>query len=177
MLIKKGLGTTCWIANAAAEQDRTRFLEMVALFQRYADRYAFDDLMVGAQAYRGSRPQQDLKSPVVAIGVMQVMPATAKDPNIAIPDIQELESNIHAGIKYLRFIQDEYFADAQFDDFNKVMFAFASYNAGPNKIARPRKRAAEKGLDPNVWFNNVELVVAEKVGRETDQDVSNILKS
>jgi membrane-bound lytic murein transglycosylase MltF len=132
--------------------------------------------MVGARAYQESRLQQELKSPVGAIGVMQVMPATPKDPNIAIPDIQELESNIHAGIKYLRFILDEYFADAQFDDFNKMMFAFASYNAGPNRIARLRKRAAEKGLDPNVWFNNVELVVAEKVGRETVQYVSNILK-
>lgn len=107
---------------------------------------------------------------------MQVMPATAKDPNIAIPNIQELEQNIHAGIKYLRFIIDEYFPDAEFDDFNRMMFAFASYNAGPNKIARLRKRAAERGLDPNVWFNNVELVVAEKVGRETVQYVSNILK-
>lgn len=176
MLLKKYLGTTKWIANAAAEQDRARFLQMVALFRRYADQYGFDYLMVGAQAYQESRLQQDLKSPVGAIGVMQVMPTTANDPNIAIPNIQELESNIHAGIKYLRFILDEYFPDANFDAFNRMMFAFASYNAGPNRIARLRKRAAEKGLDPDVWFNNVELIVAEKIGRETVQYVSNILK-
>jgi membrane-bound lytic murein transglycosylase MltF len=59
---------------------------------------------------------------------------------------------------------------------NKGLFAFASYNAGPNRIQQLRKEAAKHGLDPNIWFNNVELVAAEKVGRETVQYVSNIYK-
>ena len=56
------------------------------------------------------------------------------------------------------------------------MFTFASYNAGPGKISQLRKAAAKRGLDPNRWFNNVEVVAAEKVGRETVQYVSNIYK-
>ena len=57
-----------------------------------------------------------------------------------------------------------------------MLFAFASYNAGPNKLNQLRKIAAERGLDPNVWFRNVDLVVSEKIGRETMNYVSNIYK-
>ena len=58
MLIKKGLGTTCWIANAAAEQDRTRFLEMVALFQRYAEQ-GVDGLLRDKTRQPGKAPTPD----------------------------------------------------------------------------------------------------------------------
>jgi membrane-bound lytic murein transglycosylase MltF len=107
---------------------------------------------------------------------MQVMPATARDKNVNIPNIHETEPNIHAGVKYLRFLVDEYFDEPGIDNVNRHLFAFASYNAGPNRIQRLRKVAAAEGLDPNKWFNNVEVVVAREVGRETVQYVSNIYK-
>jgi len=113
---------------------------------------------------------------VGAIGVMQVMPTTAKDRNVAIKDIHLTEPNIHAGVKYLRFLVNQYFDEPGIDRVNRHLFAFAAYNAGPNRITRLRSEAAEKGLDPNKWFNNVELVVAEDIGRETVQYVSNIYK-
>jgi membrane-bound lytic murein transglycosylase MltF len=62
------------------------------------------------------------------------------------------------------------------DPLNKGLFTFASYNAGPGRIAQLRKEAAKRGLDPNKWFNHVEVIAAEKVGRETVQYVSNIYK-
>ena len=62
------------------------------------------------------------------------------------------------------------------DPVDKMLFAFASYNAGPAKVARLRKEAAQAGLDPNVWFNNVERIAALRIGRETVQYVSNIYK-
>jgi membrane-bound lytic murein transglycosylase MltF len=62
------------------------------------------------------------------------------------------------------------------DRLNKGLFTFASYNAGPGRVAQLRREAAKRGLDPNKWFNNVEVVAAEKVGRETVQYVSNIYK-
>jgi membrane-bound lytic murein transglycosylase MltF len=59
---------------------------------------------------------------------------------------------------------------------NQTLFSFAAYNAGPARVAQLRKEAAERGLDPNVWFHNVEVIAARRVGRETVQYVSNIYK-
>jgi len=105
---------------------------------------------------------------------MQVMPETGRDMRVG--DISQIDPNIHAGVKFLRSMMNEYYANEPMDRLNKGLFAFASYNAGPGRINRLRKLAAERGLDPNVWFNNVELVAAEKIGRETVTYVSNIYK-
>ena len=105
---------------------------------------------------------------------MQVLPATGKDMNVG--DITKIEPNIHAGVKYIRFMMNQFYADEPMDPLNKGLFTFASYNAGPRRVARLRKEAAKRGLDPNKWFNNVEVVAAEKIGRETVQYVSNIYK-
>jgi membrane-bound lytic murein transglycosylase MltF len=59
---------------------------------------------------------------------------------------------------------------------DKALFAFASYNTGASRISQLRKEAAKRGLDPNVWFHNVEYVAAEKIGPETVTYVSNIYK-
>jgi membrane-bound lytic murein transglycosylase MltF len=71
---------------------------------------------------------------------------------------------------------DRYFKDTPMDALNRGLFAFASYNAGPAKVARLRKEAAAAGLNPNVWFNHVEVIAARRIGRETVQYVSNIYK-
>jgi len=105
-----------------------------------------------------------------------VLPSTAADKNVGIADIEDLENNIHAGIKYLRFLRDRYFSDPAIDTLNQNLFAFAAYNAGPAKIRRLRAEASKMGLDPNVWFGNVDIVAAKKIGRETVQYVSNIYK-
>ena len=107
---------------------------------------------------------------------MQVLPSTAADPNVNIFEIDKLQNNIHAGIKYMRFIIDRYYKDEPMEDIDKMLFAFASYNAGPAKVKRLRKKTAAMGLDPNVWFHNVEIAAAEVIGRETVQYVSNIYK-
>ena len=107
---------------------------------------------------------------------MQLLPSTAADPNIGIPDITKLENNIHAGTKYLRFIRDRYFSDPAIDPLNQTLFTFAAYNAGPARIKSLREEASQTGLDPNQWFGNVEHVAAKRIGRETVQYVSNIAK-
>ena len=86
------------------------------------------------------------------------------------------ENNIHAGVKVLREIADKYFSDPKIDPQNRLLLTFASYNAGPNRIADLRKQAAEQGLDQDKWFGNVELLVSQKVGQTTVQYVSNIYK-
>ena len=103
-------------------------------------------------------------------------PATARDINVNIPNIEDLESNIHAGVKYLRFLRNRYFEKTSMNEANKTLFTFASYNAGPARIGELRKEAEMAGLDSNVWFRNVEIVAAKRIGRETVQYVSNIYK-
>jgi membrane-bound lytic murein transglycosylase MltF len=176
VLLRKYLKTTKWVKNARSDADRQRFGEMVALFKRYSTQYEFDYLMMAAQGYQESGLDQNMKSQVGAIGVMQVMPATARDKAVGIPDIDRLESNIHAGIKYNRWVADNFYKDPGITPLNKQLFAFASYNAGPGRVAGLRKTARAEGLDPNVWFNNVELIAAKKIGRETVTYVSNIYK-
>lgn len=67
----------------------------------------------------------------------------------------------------------EFFKNKPMDRLNKSPLTFGSYNAGPGRIAQLRKLAEKQGLNPNVRFNNVELLAAEKVGRETVQCASN----
>ena len=91
-------------------------------------------------------------------------------------DVTAVDDNVHAGVKYLRFVVDRYYADEPVDRVNKALFAFASYKAGPERVQRLRAKARVLGLSPNVWFNNVELVAARDIGRETVEYVSNIYK-
>jgi membrane-bound lytic murein transglycosylase MltF len=102
------------------------------------------------------------------------MPATGREMRVG--DINQIEPNIHAGVKFLRAMMDDYYANEPMDRFNKTLFTFASYNAGPRRIRQLRSVAAQRGLDPNLWFNNVELIAAERIGRETVTYVSNIYK-
>ena len=149
--------------------------ELARWMQLYGDEYGFDWLMLAAQGYQESRLNQSRRSPVGAIGVMQIKPSTASDRNVNVPDISILENNIHAGAKYMRFLADRYFAD-DMDDLNRWFFSLAAYNAGPAKIARLRREAKADGLDPNLWFNNVEIIAARRIGRETVTYVANIYK-
>ncbi len=174
VVIQKYLQDTRWVKNATTEAEMKKFAQLRELFQKYGAQYKVDWLLMAAQGYQESGLDQRVKSRVGAVGVMQVMPATGKE--LKVGDISQLEPNIHAGVKYVRFMIDEYYADEPMDELNKALFAFASYNAGPNRIRSLRQLAGKRGLDPNKWFNNVERVVSEKVGRETVQYVSNIYK-
>jgi membrane-bound lytic murein transglycosylase MltF len=138
-----------------------------AVFQTYGEMYGFDWLMLVAQAYQESGLRQSRKSPAGAVGIMQIKPSTAADPNVGINDVSTIENNVHAGARYLRFIADRYFGGAEFNDLNRWLFALAAYNAGPAKINRPRREAAENGYDPHRWFDNVEIIAARRIGRET----------
>jgi membrane-bound lytic murein transglycosylase MltF len=165
---------TKFAKNAAADSERQKLQAVVELFKKYGDQYKLDYVLMAAQGYQESTLDQDVKSPVGAIGVMQVMPATGKE--LKVGDITEIESNIHAGVKYMRFMIDRYYADEPMDNLNKALMTFASYNAGPGRIRQLRAETKKRGLDPNVWFGNVERVASERIGRETVTYVSNIYK-
>ena len=160
--------------NAASEAERKKFLAIVDLFKKYSAQYDVDYLLMAAQGYQESQLDQNAKSHVGAIGVMQVMPATGQD--LKVGDITESDANGHAGVKYMRFMMDQYFKDEPMDTLNKQLMTFASYNAGPGRIRQLRREAEKQGLDPNVWFGNVERVASARIGRETVTYVSNIYK-
>ena len=147
---------------------------MGEIFKKYGAQYKVDYLLMAAQGYQESTLDQNVKSPVGAIGVMQVMPPTGKELNVG--DISEIEPNIHAGVKYMRFMMDQYFKDEPMDDLNKMLMTFAAYNAGPGRLRQLRRETEKRGLDPNLWFNNVERIASERIGRETVTYVSNIYK-
>jgi len=176
ILFKRYLKDNQWARNALGPEEQKKLEALSELFQKYSRQYEFDYLMMVALAYQESQLDHSSVSHVGAIGIMQMLPSTAADKNVGIPDIKELENNIHAGIKYLRFIRDRYFSDPVIDPLNQNLFSFAAYNAGPAKINRLRNQAGQAGFDPNVWFGNVEILAAKKIGRETVQYVSNIYK-
>jgi membrane-bound lytic murein transglycosylase MltF len=175
-VLRRYLRDTKWVKDSTTSAEMKKFRAYVGYFKKYAAEYDFDYLLLAAQGYQESMLNQDRRSPRGAIGVMQVLPRTAAAKPINIPDITTAENNIHAGARVLRSIQDTCFKGENVDPLDKTLIAFAAYNAGPTRITRLRKQAANEGLDPNKWFGNVELVVAEDVGQETVRYVGNIYK-
>jgi membrane-bound lytic murein transglycosylase MltF len=173
-LEKRYLQNSSYVKNATSEAERKKFLELAELFKRYADQYQLDFALMAAQGYQESGLDQSVRSRAGAIGIMQLMPTTAAE--LGVGDISELEANIHAGVKYVRLMIDRYYADEPMDDLNKGLFAIASYNAGPARVRKLRAEAEQRGLDPNVWFGNVEQIASERIGRETVTYVANIYK-
>jgi membrane-bound lytic murein transglycosylase MltF len=168
------LESTKYAKSATSEAERKKFETLVQLFRRYGDQYKMDYLLMAAQGYQESQLDNQVRSAVGAIGVMQVMPATGQE--LKVGDITQLEANIHAGVKYMRFMVDQYYKDEPMDDLNKGLMTLASYNCGPARIRQLRREAEKRGLNPNVWFGNVERIASERIGRETVQYVSNIYK-
>jgi len=174
-LIRRYIQSNQWVTNPTSQEEIKKFNELANFFKTYSSQYGFDYLMVMAQGYQESMLNQAARNGG-AVGIMQVKPSTAAAPPISIPNVMTSENNIHAGVKVLRQIADKYFSDPKIDAQNRLLLTFASYNAGPNRIADLRKQAGAQGLDPNKWFGNVELLVSQKVGQTTVQYVSNIYK-
>jgi membrane-bound lytic murein transglycosylase MltF len=172
--LRKYLQNVKYVKSATSEAEIAKFNQIAQLFRKYSDQYSMDWLLMAAQGYQESGLDQNVHSKVGAVGVMQVMPDTGKDMNVG--DITQIEPNINAGVKYIRHVIDVNFKNEPMDALNKGLFAFASYNAGPARIKQLRAEAQKEGLDRNVWFNNVERIVAKRIGRETVQYVSNIYK-
>ena len=171
---RRYLVNTKYVMSAASDAERKKFLSIVDLFKRYGEKYDMDFVLMAAQGYQESRLDQGAKSPVGAIGVMQLMPPTGKEMNVG--DITQMENNIHAGVKYMRRVMDTNFKEPGITPINRALFTFAAYNAGPGRVRALRRETEKRGLDPNVWFGNVEQIASERIGRETVTYVSNIYK-
>ena len=176
ILFSRYFENTQWIDNPVEQRERDKLETFIHLFEKYGEMYGFDPLALAAQAYQESRLNQNLRSHRGAVGIMQVMPSTARDPNVAIANIDQVEDNIHAGTKYLRFLRQRYFSDPDIASWDQTFFTWAAYNAGPANVIRLRNAARDNGLDPNVWFGNVEVMAARMISREPVKYVANIHK-
>jgi len=175
-LVRRYLQNTKWVKNSTSAEELKKFAALSAIFKQYAGQYGFDYLMIVAQGYQESLLDQSKRNKSGSVGIMQVIPKYAAANPINVPDVSTADSNIKAGVRMLRHIEDQYFNDPNIDQMNKTLMVFASYNAGPNRIARLRQEAADEGLDPNKWFGNVELIAAKDIGQETVTYVSNVYK-
>jgi membrane-bound lytic murein transglycosylase MltF len=175
-LLRRYLQDTKWVKNSTNTEEMKKFVAYVDFFKKYSAQYNFDYLMIAAQGYQESMLDQSAHSPAGAVGIMQVIPKYAAAPPINVKDVSTAEKNIEAGVKMLRNIADAYFNDPAINQVDKTLLTFASYNAGPTRIAGLRKKAPKDGLDPNKWFGNVELEVAQSIGQETVTYVDNIYK-
>ena len=176
IFFKRYYQNTKWITNPLRTSNQQKMTALIPLFKKYGDLYGFDWRAIAAQAYQESRWNNRLRSPRGAIGIMQVLPQTARGREVNIPNIENLENNIHAGVKYLAYLRDHHFKDPQLGAAAQVNFVLASYNAGPTRIRRLRTQAKTRGLNPNIWFDNVEEMALEYIGQETVQYVSKIHK-
>lgn len=176
VLHRRYLESSKWVKRTEKSRLSVKKKEALKILRKYSEEFGFDWLLVASQAYQESGLDQSKRSHVGAIGIMQVMPATAKDPNVNVKDITKPDPNVHAGVKYLRFLRDHYFDDPAISDFDKVLLSLAAYNAGPGNIRKSRSRADKMGLDPNVWFGNVEIATARAVSGEPVIYVRNIIK-
>ncbi|MGF1702275.1 lytic transglycosylase F [Photobacterium makurazakiensis] len=174
VIFNRYLNSKAWFKKVVSPNNIEKFKQLEDRFIRYANMYGINWLIIAAQAYQESQFDQSKRSHAGAVGIMQVLPQTAREPYINIRNIHNIDNNIHAGVKYMDFIRERYINDDETDDLNKLYFALASYNAGPNRIRRLRKVAEERGFDPTLWFNNVEIVVREQVGLEPITYVGNI---
>lgn len=176
MLLNRYFRDFDWTKNALGADDYRRFRDVIEIFEKYGEQYGVDYLIVAAQGYQESQLRQSARSGAGAIGIMQLLPSTAADKNVGIPDISQADANIHAGVRYLDFIRKRYFNDPDMDEINSTLFALAAYNAGPARVAKLRSKAEQQGYDPDIWFDNVEIIAAKEIGRETVQYVANIMK-
>jgi membrane-bound lytic murein transglycosylase MltF len=176
MALKRYLSDADWIDNALSSEHRKRFEQTATLIKRFAAEYDFDWLMIAAQAYQESRFDHSKRSPSGAVGIMQLLPSTAADKNVGIPDISTPEANIHAGVKYLAFLRDRYFSEDNIAPLDRILLSLAAYNAGPGNVSRARRKAKQLGFDPDRWFGHVEVGMYRSVSGEPVSYVRNIYK-
>jgi membrane-bound lytic murein transglycosylase MltF len=174
VLFKRYFAQTKWVKNPITDVGEEVFGKLRAPIQKYSEQYGFDWRLMAAQAYQESHLDPNARSYSGAIGLMQLLPATAKD--MGFDDVTGIDDNLHAGIKYMAWLRDNYFSDETVPEASRVDFALAAYNAGIGRVRRWRREAPALGVDPDVWFGQVERIALEDVGIQPVQYVGNINK-
>ncbi len=117
------------------------------IVRKYSEQHDFDWRLVAAQIYQESHFDPTRKSWVGALGLFQIMPATAK--GLGIVDPTDPEQSIRGGLKYMQQLSDHYQDVA--DPIERYRFALAAYNSGFGHVDDARRLARGDGKDPAKW--------------------------
>jgi membrane-bound lytic murein transglycosylase MltF len=172
VVFKRYYGSEGRLRGALQRDAIARIGEHAPHFREAGERFGFDWMLLGAQAFQESGLDQAARNPSGAIGLMQLLPATAAQ--MGFPDVASPRSNVLAGAAYMRHLREEWFDDPAIAPADRIYLSLAAYNAGPGAISDLRRKARRSGLDPNLWFGNVEMLAHHHLGDETVSYVSNI---
>lgn len=176
MMLRRLLVRSDQMSNILAPDPIGRLATIREVLEKYAKKYDLDWLMLAALGYKESGLNPGVRSHMGAVGIMQLLPSTGREVGITGARLTTLEGNVEAACRYMRLILDTYFNDPALDRLNRHLFALAAYNAGPNRVQALRNKAEKLGLDPNVWFGNVDQLVANEVGQGPINYVGTIYK-
>ena len=129
------------------------------MVHKWAGHYGFDWRLVVAQMYQESRFDPNARSFAGASGLLQVMPRTGKAHGFE--DLDDPETGLQAGLAYLSWVRDR-FAKSSVHPDQRMWFTLAAYNAGVGHVRDARRIAEKEGLDPDIWFGNVERAILLK---------------
>jgi membrane-bound lytic murein transglycosylase F len=129
-----------------------------AIIKKNASDVNWDWKLVAAQVFQESRFNPAAKSWVGAVGLMQLMPATAKQMGLGVYQLTSPEQNIRAGIKYLQWLENSWQPHIK-DREELIKFVLASYNVGMGHVWDARRLAEKYNLNPQKWEGNVEKML------------------
>lgn len=127
------------------------------LFRQYSGICNWDWRLLAAQAYQESAFDPQAVSYMGAMGLMQLMPSTAKDMGVSLDDVFNPEQNVRGAVRLINRL-DSHYADIHDRD-ERINFILAAYNAGPGHVDDARILARKYGKHPNVWSGNVDGIV------------------
>jgi len=128
------------------------------LLKEKAEELNWDWRLLASLIYQESRFDPDVESWAGAVGLMQIMPITAK--HLGVEDLEDPVENIEAGVRFLKELQ-QYFSDIP-DPEERIKFILAAYNVGPGHIEDARQLAEKYGDKSDVWTGEVELWIKKK---------------
>ncbi|MFB6306196.1 MAG: transglycosylase SLT domain-containing protein, partial [Flavobacteriales bacterium] len=137
------------------------------IFKKYAAKLNMDWRLLASQSYQESKFNPNVKSWAGAKGLMQLMPATAKQYNVK--NINNPEQSVKAGVRYLKDIWKQW--NMIDDTTTRWKFTFASYNVGPGHVKDARRLTEKYGKDKNSWKDVSKFlkntVIAEALSHST----------
>ncbi|NBA97319.1 transglycosylase SLT domain-containing protein [Pseudomonas sp. R5(2019)] len=157
-----------------AHADRQRLEKLRPVLQRHAIAQNLDWLNLAALAFKESSLNPQARGSGGATGLLQITPAAAQ--RVGVGNINQVDSNVQAGARYLSMIRRTFFAGNQFNERERMAFVLAAYNMGPERVQGMRAEARRRGLNPNQWFFQVERIAMEQVGMSVVSYVSSVNK-
>ncbi len=115
----------------------------------------WDWRLLASQVYQESRFNPSAVSWAGAVGLMQMMPATAKE--FGVQWRSNPEQSLQGGVRYLNYLLDRF--ESIEDPLQRVKFTLASYNCGYGHVSDARRLAQKYNLNPDIWDDNVEKMI------------------